>query len=136
MLLREKKLSKRREVCRATAPLVRNTLSCFRGGLMILAGMAITVGDLEAQDVGNPNQGLRLAHTLCAECHLVDKLPGEQSPNLIAPSFEHIANTPGMNSAALTAALRTSHESMPNIIIKGNDLSDVIAYILSLNERH
>ena len=134
MLLKESKLSKRREVWLA-APLVKHTFSCFHRGLMILAGMAITVGDLEAQEVGNPNQGLRLAHTLCAECHLVDKLPGEQSPNLIAPSFEHIANTPGMNSAALTAALRTSHESMPNIIVKGSDLSDVIAYILSLNER-
>ena len=95
----------------------------------ILAGIGMTVGKLVAQEVGNPDQGLRLAHTLCAECHLVDKLP-EQSPNLIAPSFEHIAKTPGMNSAALTAALRTSHESMPNIIIKGTDLSDVIAYIL------
>ena len=101
----------------------------------LIAALAITVGDLESQEVGNPSQGLRLAHTLCAECHLVDKLPGEQSPNLIAPSFEHVANTPGMNSAALTAALRTSHESMPNIIIKGSDLSDVIAYILSLTER-
>ena len=99
----------------------------------VLAGMAITVGNLEAQEVGNPTQGLRLAHTLCAECHLVDKLPG-QSPNLIAPSFEHIANTPGMNSAALTAALRTSHESMPNIIIKGSDLRGVVAYVLSLRE--
>jgi mono/diheme cytochrome c family protein len=128
MLLQQSKLSKRREL---------HTFSCFRGGLMVwsvLAGMAMTAGNLVAQEVGNPTQGLRLAHTLCAECHLVDKLPG-QSPNLIAPSFEHIANTPGMNSAALTAALRTSHESMPNIIIKGSDLSDVIAYILSLNER-
>ncbi|MFZ1150992.1 MAG: hypothetical protein WAR76_14840 [Xanthobacteraceae bacterium] len=39
-----------------------------------------------------------------------------------------------MTDAALTAALRTSHESMPNIIIKGSDLSDVIAYVLSLRE--
>jgi mono/diheme cytochrome c family protein len=127
MLLQQSKLSKRREL---------HTFSRFRGVMVwsVLAGMAMTVGNLVAQEVGNSNQGLRLAHTLCAECHLVDKLPG-QSPNLIAPSFEHIANTPGMNSAALTAALRTSHESMPNIIIKGSDLSDVIAYILSLNER-
>lgn len=116
--------------------LKRHTFSRFRAVMVwpILAGMAMTVGNLAAQEVGNPDQGLRLAHTLCAECHLVDKLP-EQSPNLIAPSFEHIAKTPGMNSAALTAALRTSHESMPNIIIKGTDLSDVIAYILSLNQR-
>jgi mono/diheme cytochrome c family protein len=98
---------------------------------LVVASLTFTIGNLRGQEIGNPNQGLRVAHTLCAECHLVDKLPG-QSPNLIAPSFEHIANTPGMNSAALTAALRTSHESMPNIIIKGSDLSDVIAYILSL----
>jgi hypothetical protein len=57
-----------------------------------------------------------------------------QSPNRDAPTFTKIAKTPGMSSIALTAALRTSHETMPNVIIKGNDLSDVIAYILSLNE--
>jgi hypothetical protein len=93
--------------------------------------LTFTVGDLQAQEVGNPDQGVRTARALCA--HLVDKLP-EQSPNLIAPTFEHMANTPGMNSAALAAALRTSHESMPNIIITGGDLSDVIAYILSLRK--
>lgn len=100
---------------------------------LVLASSTFTVGNLAAQEIGNPSQGLRIARSVCAECHLVDKMPG-QSPNLIAPTFEHIANIPGMNSAALTAALRTSHESMPNIIIKGSDLSDVIAYILSLRQ--
>jgi mono/diheme cytochrome c family protein len=99
----------------------------------VFAGVTFTIGSLQAQEVGNANEGLRIARAVCAECHLVDKLPG-QSPNLIAPTFEHIANTPGMNSAALTAALRTSHESMPNIIIKGSDLSDIIAYVLSLRK--
>jgi hypothetical protein len=74
------------------------------------------------------------ARTLCAECHLVENMVG-QSPNRDAPPFERIANTPGMSSTALSAALQTSHERMPNVIIKGSDLSDVIAYILSLNER-
>ena len=107
---------------------------CFRSAVsLVLGSLTFTVGDLQAQEVGNPDQGVRTARALCAECHLVDKLP-EQSPNLIAPTFEHIANTPGMTSAALTAALRTSHESMPNIIITGSDLSDVIAYILSLRK--
>jgi mono/diheme cytochrome c family protein len=92
--------------------------------------MVFTVGNLRAQEIGNADQGLRIARAVCVECHLVDKLPGEQSPDLIAPTFERIANTPGMNSAALTAALRTSHESMPNIIITGSDLS----YILSLRK--
>jgi mono/diheme cytochrome c family protein len=101
----------------------------------VLGGMTIAVGNLQAQEVGNPSQGLRIARSICAECHLVDKVAG-QSPNRDAPTFEHIANIPGMSSAALGAALRTSHESMPNVIIKGSDLGDVIAYILSLNERH
>jgi hypothetical protein len=55
-----------------------------------------------------------------------------RSSNAAAPSFERIANVPGMTSAALTAALRTSHETMPNVIIKGNDIGDLVAYILSL----
>ena len=101
----------------------------------VLAGITITVGNLEAQEVGNPNQGLKIARAVCAECHLVDKVPGRSS-NAAAPTFEDIANIPGMSSAALAAALRTSHETMPNVIIRGSDLSDVIAYILSLNERH
>jgi hypothetical protein len=50
----------------------------------------------------------------------VDKVAGRSS-NAAAPSFERIANVPGMTSAALTAALRTSHETMLNVIIKGND---------------
>jgi mono/diheme cytochrome c family protein len=136
MLLQPSKLSKRRKVCRVAAPLVRHTFSCFRGGLMVwsvLAGMAMIVGNVVAQEVGSPNQGLRIARTLCAECHLVENMVG-QSPNRDAPPFEKIANTPGMSSTALSAALQTSHERMPNVIIKGNDLSDVIAYILSLNE--
>jgi hypothetical protein len=32
-----------------------------------------------------------------------------------------------MSSAALTAALRTSHETTPNIIMKDSDLSDIVA---------
>jgi cytochrome c len=102
---------------------------------LAVAGLTFTVGNLRAQEIGSPDQGRRIARALCEECHLVDKLPGGQSPNLIAPTFEHIANTPGMNSTALTAALRTSHETMPNVIITGSDLSDVIAYILSMSER-
>lgn len=101
---------------------------------LVLAGITITLGNLWAQEVGSPHQGLRIARTLCAECHLVENMVG-QSPNRDAPPFEKIANIPGMTSTALAAALRTSHETMPNVIIKGSDLSDVIAYILSMNER-
>lgn len=111
-------------------------LPCFRSIPLIgsiVCSMLACVGNLQAQEVGNPNQGLRIARTQCAECHLVENMVGF-SPNRDAPPFEKIANIPGMSSAALSAALRTSHERMPNIIIKGSDLTDIIAYVLSLRE--
>jgi cytochrome c len=100
---------------------------------LLLIGATLCVGNLQAQEVGNPFQGLRIARAVCAECHLVDNVPG-RSTNPAAPTFEQIANTPGMSSAALTATLRTSHETMPNVIIKGSDLNDVVVYILSLRD--
>jgi mono/diheme cytochrome c family protein len=86
----------------------------------------------QAQEAGNPRAGLALAREVCASCHAV--LAGEtQSPNARAPSFEAIARTPGMTSTALTVALRTSHETMPNLMFEADELQDVIAYVLSLN---
>ena len=101
---------------------------------LIVVGWVATVGvAAQAQELGGAQQGLRLARAQCAECHLVDKVAGCSS-NAAAPSFERIANDPGMTSAALTAALRTSHETMPNVVIKGNDIGDLVAYILSLKD--
>ena len=42
--------------------------------------------------------------------------------------------TPGLTGAALTAMLQSSHRTMPNIVIKGGDIADIVAYILSLKE--
>jgi mono/diheme cytochrome c family protein len=100
----------------------------------ILAMSAATLNIAKGQEIGSPRQGQQVARVQCAECHLVDKVPG-RSPDADAPSFARIANTPGMTSAALIAALRTSHETMPNVIIKTSNLSDVVAYILSLKDK-
>lgn len=85
----------------------------------------------QAQAIGSPRQGLKVARVQCAECHRVAN-EGSYSPNPAAPTFEHIANIPGMTSRALTAALRTSHRTMPNVIISNTEIRDVVAYILSL----
>jgi hypothetical protein len=37
-----------------------------------------------------------------------------------------------MTSIALSAALNTSHRSMPNIMLSPDERADIIAYILSL----
>lgn len=89
---------------------------------------------LQAQDLGNKRAGLQIAREVCASCHAVE--PGQDhSPHPQAPSFERIARVPGMTTAALTVALRTSHKTMPNIILEPKELRDVTTYITSLRER-
>jgi hypothetical protein len=53
---------------------------------------------------------------------------------VIGPNFQDIANTSGMTATALRVFLTTSHPKMPNLIHTPEQLSDVIAYILSLRE--
>jgi mono/diheme cytochrome c family protein len=99
----------------------------------LILALCLITGTAQAQSIGSPGQGFRLARAQCAECHLVEKGQG-RSPNPAAPTFAHIANILGMTSMALTAALRTSHGTMPNVIIKGSDIHDLVAYILSLKD--
>jgi mono/diheme cytochrome c family protein len=83
------------------------------------------------QSVGDAAKGRAFVQQICSECHNIDK--GQRpSPNGLAPNFETVARTPGLTAIALTAALRTSHRTMPNIIIPDDDLRNVVAYVLSL----
>jgi mono/diheme cytochrome c family protein len=100
----------------------------------VVASMAIlacAAGPVRAQDIGDPLKGAVIAHQVCAECHAVDR-GQRKSSNDRAPAFEEIAKTPGMTSIALTAALRTSHRLMPNIILADDELKNVVAYLLNL----
>jgi len=87
----------------------------------------------QAQEIGDARHGLKLAQAMCSECHLVEKVAG-RSTNPASPPFETIAKTPGLTSAALYSVLQSSHSTMPNIVIKGPDAKDIVAYILSLKE--
>ena len=96
-----------------------------------LMAFLLAGGRAPAQQIGQPGLGLILAKRICSECHAVEKGVAS-SPNILAPRFEDIANTPGMTQTALSAALQTSHSTMPNVVLTGDDLSHIIAYILSL----
>jgi len=76
------------------------------------------------------SEGHRLAQDWCAGCHAVEpyslSFPGQP------PSFEAVANQPGITPLALKVFFRTSHKDMPNLVI-GRDQADALAsYILSL----
>jgi cytochrome c len=96
-------------------------------------GMVLTAvpATLSAQEVGDPQQGSAFAQRVCAACHAVEH--GQpSSPNPQAPTFDAIAKTPGTTEMALYAFLRTSHRTMPNLILTKDDISNVVAYVLSM----
>jgi mono/diheme cytochrome c family protein len=83
-----------------------------------------------AAETGDVARGNAYAKQACAQCHAI--VPdGSASPNARAPTFNRIADTPGMTATALTVFLRTPHPTMPNIVVGREDLADIIAFILS-----
>jgi mono/diheme cytochrome c family protein len=101
--------------------------------LQTLAIAAVTAlpGAAGAAQLGDAKAGHAYATSVCAECHEVEA--GESfSPNPDAPTFQEVADTPGMTAQALTVWLQTSHPTMPDFIIKPDDMDNLIAYITSL----
>jgi mono/diheme cytochrome c family protein len=84
-----------------------------------------------AQEFGDPAKGLSYAESHCAECHAV-RLEDEISPAFGAPTFAAIANTRGMTERAIGVWFRSSHPTMPMLVVPKEDLDNVIAYVMSL----
>jgi mono/diheme cytochrome c family protein len=90
------------------------------------------VGDVPMGEIGDPQAGFDYAHSVCATCHAISQEP---SPNPTAPRFKDVANTPGMTPTAIKVWLQgASHPTMPNIMISGQELRNLTAYILSLKD--
>jgi mono/diheme cytochrome c family protein len=90
--------------------------------------IALICDPVEAQD---RQAGLALARRVCADCHAVERFQ-TPSPKPGAPTFQQLASTPGMTSAALTVAFTTPHAGMPMYRLSPEQADDLIAYILSL----
>jgi len=101
------------------------------GAVLLMIGSVAA----QSQESGDPRAGHSVAQRLCAECHAVEKGPSA-SPHMGAPTFSAVAAVPGMTTTALLAAIQTSHRerTMPNLILPPNDLRNVVAYIISLQE--
>ena len=103
----------------------------FALGIVLVQSLVVLASSAEAQ-TGDPGAGAAYAQKVCAKCHAIDRTG--ISPELTAPPFKDVANTPGMTETALTVWLRTSHPTMPNIIVEPADMDNVIAYIVSLKD--
>jgi mono/diheme cytochrome c family protein len=108
----------------------RANFSPLARSLILVSVIFLGGGSPNAQQIGDIGEGRRLAQADCAQCHAVDK--NAYSSNSAAPTFDDIANIPGMTGRALIVALRTSHRSMPNLVVKDHDADNLVAYILSL----
>ena len=99
--------------------------------LTVMLPLLIASGPSTAQEIGSAGRGLALAQQVCGQCHAIQK-EQTKSPNDHAPAFQNIASVPGMTTIALSAALHTSHPTMPNLVLDPDELADIVAYILSL----
>lgn len=98
----------------------------------VAACFALTSNSL-AWAQGDLSQGSGLAQELCAQCHAVEA-GRTQSPNPEAPAFEELANSPGMNALAIRIFLQTPHRSMPLFVLEGEEIENVSAYLMSLEQ--
>ena len=96
--------------------------------------MLAFVSAAQAQEDGEPQRGLNVARANCATCHAVGR--GEQlSLNQLAPTFQHIANLPGMTPMAINHVMHSAHKTMPLIILPPEEQWHLVAYIVSLRTR-
>ena len=106
-------------------------MNCIVTAVFATAAFAVLAGAAAAQELGDARSGRHLAETVCAECHAIDK-GAVRSRNGNAPTFETLATTRGMTPMAIRVALRTSHREMPNLVLKNQEIDDIIAYLDSL----
>jgi mono/diheme cytochrome c family protein len=85
----------------------------------------------QAVETATPQQGLAVARERCSFCHGVEQ-GDEFSSNPLAPTFQMIADTPGMTATALSATLRSTHEMMPDLIVSSEEIAALSAYLATL----
>lgn len=74
--------------------------------------------------------GHQLAEAWCKTCHAIG--PDASGAPHAGPDFIKVANMPSTTELALKVFLRTSHPSMPNIVLTSEQTDNLVTYILSL----
>ncbi|MEZ5937447.1 MAG: c-type cytochrome [Hyphomonadaceae bacterium] len=96
--------------------------------------LAVIAAPAAAQTAGDPVHGKEVADASCARCHAVEA--GETiSAATRAPTFQTIADTPGMTPMALNVWLHSTHNEMPQLRLPAEDVDDLTAYIRGLKSK-
>ena len=102
--------------------------------VLLASAMVLVLGCAARAQEADIAAGQAYAQKVCAACHAV-LVNENMSPLAEAPTFQSVADTPGMTEMALSVWLQSSHPTMPNIILKPDDLRNVVAYIVSLKSK-
>lgn len=97
-----------------------------------LAALALGGASVCAQSIGDPVSGRRLAEAWCSECHAITLYATGASRRGL--DFAEVARRPNTTALSLKVFLRSSHDTMPNLILKPDEAEDIVAYILSLKQ--
>ena len=102
--------------------------------ITVAALMVTCAGGLPAvaQSIGDAAAGRQLAQAWCTECHAIG-LKTVDGPTR-APDFAAVAKRPATTALSLNVFLRSSHDTMPNVILTRGQADDIVAYILTLKE--
>jgi len=103
---------------------IRSRIGTTAGIVLVVA----TAGAGEARTYAA--RGQALAKQWCSQCHGMG--PNESSLTPKIPSFSEIAAESSVTEPSLRVFLRTSHSTMPNLILNQGDTDDIVSYILSL----
>jgi cytochrome c len=95
---------------------------------LIVAAILVLAGGERAK--ADAARGRALAEQGCSQCHGIR--PAESSVNPKAPAFVAIATQPSATEYSLRTFLRVTHKTMPNFVIKPDDIDDIVDYIVSL----
>jgi mono/diheme cytochrome c family protein len=104
-------------------------LPCFIASAILAQQPPVLAQSLD----GDPVSGRSLATTLCSSCHHV--LPMIVPDKADPPSFQSIADLPSTTGISLYVFLHSNHRNMPNFILSSAQSNDLIAYILSLQQK-
>lgn len=101
--------------------------------LPILAFLCVAIPAFAASV--DPMMGGKLAKTECVACHAVGGEADAKSPEPKAPRFVDVASMPSTTELSIKVFLRSSHRSMPNIMLSDEEIDSVASYILGLRTK-
>src|SRR5262245_56852239 len=109
----------------------RRIRDCFNASAPIALGAVLLIGMHHAAAAADgAAAGHRLADAWCKACHAIE--PQAASVSDQAPPFAAIANRHGTTALSLKVFLKTSHQTMPNLVIAPDQADALADYILSL----